>query len=65
MKQILQQKDEFVLFDEPYTIHKKIPYHTSMQKQDKHFPSDSILEKGSKAVRAYWNNKNLNKRVIK
>lgn len=63
MSQILKQKNDFVLFDEPYTIHRKIPYSVSFQNKDSHFPPDNVLENGSEAVRTYWNNKNLRKRI--
>ena len=63
MKQTLQNpSDEFILFDEPYTIKRKIPYRISMDVKDPHFPPESVLERGADAVRTYWNNKNLRKR---
>lgn len=54
--------NDYKLFDEPYTIKKKIPCHVNMSCVDRVFPPDSILEKGANAIRTYWNNKNLRKR---
>lgn len=34
----------------------------NMQKPDKHFPPNNILGQGSKAIRSYWNMKNLRRR---
>jgi len=64
MSQILDSND-FILFNEPYTIKKKIPCFVSMQKHDPHFPPDDILKRGQQAIRDYWNRKNLRKRVKK
>jgi len=71
LSQILQEKTDYDKFIEALTVIgkynygkplKNYPRYVSFQNTDKHFPSDSVLEKGSKAVRAYWNNKNLIKR---
>ncbi len=57
-----QNPNDFVLFDEPYTIRKKIPCHVSMSSPDSKMPPAAILEKGANAIRSYWNGKNLRKR---
>jgi len=55
--------DDFVLFEEKYTICKKIPCDVTMSCPDEKLPPSSIFDKCSaKAVRAYWNGKNLRKR---
>lgn len=57
--------DQFILFDEPYPIKKKIPHYVQMGSIDKIMPPVSVLERGADAVRAYWNAKNLKKREVK
>ena len=57
-----QQTDDFILFDEVVT-HKKYPRYVSMQKTCSDTPPNSCIEKGSVAVRAWFNAKNLRKRV--
>jgi hypothetical protein len=54
--------DQFILFDEPYPIHRKMPYHQLMSPIDKQMPPVGVLERGANAVRAYYNAKNLRKR---
>ena len=41
---------------------KDYPRFISFQNRDPKFPSDGILETGPKAIRAFWNDKNLRKR---
>lgn len=41
---------------------KTYPRFVSFQNSDKFFPPDSVLIAGSKAIRKYWNDKNLRKR---
>ncbi len=55
--------NDFVLFEEPYTIRKKMPCMVSMKSLDNKLPPDSILEKGADSIRTYWNSKNKRKRV--
>ena len=55
--------NDFVLFDEPYTIHSKVPHNTRMKSIDTKLPPDSILERGADSIRTYWNGKNKRKRV--
>jgi hypothetical protein len=55
--------DQFILFDEPYPIKKKVPVFVRMRDIDKKMPPAAVLERGADAVRKYWNNKNLRKRV--
>ena len=66
MSQILRVKsDDFVLFDEPYTIKKKIPCHVSMSCTDKTFPPDNVLERGANAyAKNSWGNICLHSAVI-
>ena len=40
------------------------PRFVNLEKKDKHFPPNSIMMRGAKAVRKYWNDKNLRKRVL-
>ena len=61
---MLNDKD-FILFDEPYVIKRKMPYDVLMSSIDKKMPPASVLERGADAIRAYWNNKNLKKRSKK
>lgn len=70
MSQILQA-DEYEKFIEALTMigkydygkpEKSYPRFVSFQNSDKHLPPDSVLERGAKAVRSYWNAKNLRKR---
>ena len=57
---MLKLNEDFELF----VFDGKLPSISSnMQKADEHFPPNSILSKGDEAVRAYWNRKNLRKRV--
>jgi hypothetical protein len=55
--------DQFILFDEPFLIKKKVPAFVLMGGIDKKLPPVNVLERGANAVRKYWNNKNLRKRV--
>ena len=58
-----QKMADFILFDESYTIRAKIPCEVLMSSIDSKLPPSSVYDKSSaKAVRAYWNNKNLRKR---
>ncbi len=57
--------DQFLLFDEPYPIKKKVPHYVQMAAVDKKMPPVSVLERGAQAVRNYWNQKNLRKREVK
>ncbi len=54
--------DQFLLFDEPYPIKRKIPFRISMDFHDDHFPPVAVLVNGAEWVRDYWNQKNLRKR---
>ncbi len=60
-----KSNDDFVLFDEPYTITKKVPCHVNMTSIDSKMPPVATLEKGANAIRAYWNNKNIRRRISK
>jgi len=55
--------DDFVLFNEPYSIRKKIPCEVSMKAIDHKLPPANILERGAQSIRTYWNSKN--KRRVK
>ena len=55
--------NDFVLFSEPYNIKKKIPCTVSMKSLDNKLPPEAILERGSDAIRTYWNSKNKRRRV--
>lgn len=57
--------NDFVLFNEPYTIRKKMPCEVSMKSIDDKLPPDSILTRGPDSIRTYWNGKNKRKRVKK
>jgi len=48
---------EFVLFDEPFPIKKKVPCHIQMKSIDKKLPPVGVLEGGDTWVRWYWNRK--------
>lgn len=56
--------DQFILFDEPYKIARKIPYYAQMKAVDNRMPPVGVLERGANAVRAYYNAKNLRKREV-
>ena len=57
--------DDFVLFEaETFSTPTQIrARHNNKSKSDPHFPPDKVLWHGDQAVRDYWNNKNLRKRV--
>jgi len=55
--------NDFVLFDEPYTIRKKMPCEVLMKGIDTKLPPASVLESGADAIRTYWNGKNKRRRV--
>jgi len=55
---------EYVLFDEPYPIKKKVPTSVSTDVKDVHFPPSRVydLKDSPYWVRDYWNQKNLKRR---
>ena len=55
-------KDDFVLFNEPYNIKRKVPTHVEMSRIDNKLPPNTILEGGAESIRDYWNDKNLRRR---
>ena len=55
--------DQYVLFDEPYPIKKKVPCRVVMAAIDKKLPPASVMEGGAEYIRWYWNNKNYRKRA--
>lgn len=72
MNQTTEPQTEYNNFIEALTIigrynygipKDKYPRFVSFQNTDKFFPPDNILKQGSKAIRSYWNNKNLRKRI--
>ena len=57
--------DQFIIFNESYTIKNKIPCFVQMKTIDRKMPPNNIIDQGSKVIRSYWNNKNLRKRGVK
>jgi len=57
-----QNPNDFVLFEEPYTIKRKMPCYVNMQKETKRWPTNYALEGGPDGIRDWYNAKNLRKR---